>query len=79
MTPTVARTFCKPATRKKASPAGGAAGVDQRQRQTQGRVMPNRFTHGTPAQRAAWFRRGHESGSPIHCDTREAEELFGSA
>ena len=34
-----------------------------------GRVAPERFTHGTSAQRVEWFRRGLESGDPERCDT----------
>jgi uncharacterized protein len=36
---------------------------------TTGRVMPERFTHGSSAQRVEWFRRGMESGNPQACDT----------
>ena len=32
-------------------------------------VSPEGFTHGTSAQRVAWFRRGLESGDPNACDT----------
>jgi hypothetical protein len=38
-------------------------------RLTQGRVAPDRFTHGTSEQRVSWFRRGLESGDPNACDT----------
>jgi predicted metalloprotease len=34
-----------------------------------GRIVPESFTHGTSAQRQAWFRRGLESGRPDACDT----------
>ena len=34
-----------------------------------GRVAPERFTHGTSAQRIEWFRRGMSSGDPRQCDT----------
>jgi predicted metalloprotease len=34
-----------------------------------GRVMPERFTHGSSAQRVEWFRRGMESGDPRACST----------
>ena len=55
--------------------AASAVGDDQLQRQTQGRVVPDSFTHGTSAQRVAWFRRGFESGDPNRCDTFRAERL----
>jgi len=32
-------------------------------------VRPESFTHGSSAQRVAWFRRGLESGDPRSCDT----------
>jgi predicted metalloprotease len=38
-------------------------------RLTQGRVAPDRFTHGTSAQRVSWFRRGLETGDPAACNT----------
>jgi predicted metalloprotease len=38
-------------------------------RLTQGRVSPDNFTHGTSQERAAWLRRGYESGDPAVCDT----------
>jgi predicted metalloprotease len=49
--------------------AAAAIGDDRLQRMTAGRVMPDRFTHGTSAQRVEWFRRGLTSGSPDACDT----------
>jgi uncharacterized protein len=49
--------------------AAAAIGDDRLQRMTTGRVMPDRFTHGTSAQRVEWFRRGLTSGSPDACDT----------
>lgn len=49
--------------------AAEAIGDDTLQRQAQGRVAPESFTHGTSAQRQAWLRRGLESGDPAVCDT----------
>ena len=49
--------------------AAEAIGDDTLQRQSQGRVAPESFTHGTSAQRMAWLRRGIESGDPASCDT----------
>ncbi len=49
--------------------AAQAIGDDTLQRQSQGRVVPEAFTHGSAAQRAAWLRRGLESGDPAACDT----------
>jgi predicted metalloprotease len=49
--------------------AAEAIGDDTLQRQAQGRVSPESFTHGTAAQRMAWLRRGIESADPAACDT----------
>ncbi|MCX5481303.1 zinc metallopeptidase [Kaistia geumhonensis] len=44
-------------------------GDDTIQKRTQGHVVPDSFTHGTSAQRSAWFKRGYESGRMEACDT----------
>jgi len=49
--------------------AASAIGDDNIQRQTQGTVVPESFTHGSSEQRVRWFRRGLESGSMKNCDT----------
>ncbi|HEX8526781.1 KPN_02809 family neutral zinc metallopeptidase [Allosphingosinicella sp.] len=49
--------------------AAEAIGDDTLQREAQGRVSPESFTHGTSAQRMAWLRRGLQSGDPATCDT----------
>src|SRR5947208_12544454 len=49
--------------------AAAAIGDDRLQRQSTGRVMPDRFTHGTSAQRVEWFRRGLTAGNTDECDT----------
>ncbi|MBN9515231.1 MAG: zinc metallopeptidase [Alphaproteobacteria bacterium] len=55
--------------------AATAIGDDALQRQAQGRVVPDSFTHGTSAQRARWFRIGLDSGDPRKCDTFKAQQL----
>lgn len=55
--------------------AATAIGDDALQRQSQGRVVPDSFTHGTSAQRARWFRKGLDSGDPRQCDTFRAQQL----
>ena len=50
-------------------------GDDSLQRKSQGTVQPETFTHGTSAQRVAWFKRGLQSGSVPQCDTFEAKQL----
>jgi predicted metalloprotease len=49
--------------------AASAIGDDRIQRQTQGTIVPESFTHGSSAQRVEWFRRGLESGDMRSCDT----------
>ena len=49
--------------------AAAAIGDDRLQRRAQGYVVPESFTHGTSAQRVAWFKRGFERGEPRECDT----------
>jgi hypothetical protein len=55
--------------------AAAAIGDDALQRQSQGYVVPDSFTHGTSAQRVRWFGRGIESGKMEACNTFEASEL----
>jgi predicted metalloprotease len=52
--------------------AAAAIGDDRLQRQSQGTVTPDSFTHGTSEQRVGWFRRGFETGDPRDCDTFSA-------
>jgi hypothetical protein len=49
--------------------AAAAVGDDRLQRMATGQVNPESFTHGTSAERAAWFRRGYASGRLDACDT----------
>ncbi|CAN5654555.1 neutral zinc metallopeptidase [soil metagenome] len=49
--------------------AAAAIGDDTIQKRSTGRVMPDRFTHGSAAQRTTWFRRGFDTGDPAACDT----------
>lgn len=49
--------------------AAHSIGDDTLQRQSQGYVNPNEYSHGTSAQRMAWFRRGFDSGDARQCDT----------
>jgi predicted metalloprotease len=49
--------------------AAAAIGDDRLQRQSQGTVVPESFTHGSSEQRVEWLRRGLESGSVDSCNT----------
>ena len=54
--------------------AAAAVGDDRIQKQAQGVVVPDSFTHGTSAQRARWFRIGLAGGDLARCDTFAARE-----
>ncbi|VEI45726.1 Predicted metalloprotease [Actinobacillus equuli] len=49
--------------------ASQAVGDDRLQKQAQGYIVPDSFTHGSSAERLAWFRKGLQSGNPAVCDT----------
>jgi hypothetical protein len=55
--------------------AATAIGDDTLQQQSQGRVVPDSFTHGTSAQRVRWFSKGIETGEFTQCDTFGARSL----
>jgi predicted metalloprotease len=55
--------------------AASAIGDDTLQRQSQGTVVPESFTHGTAAQRQRWFRTGLQTGDIDRCDTFNARNL----
>jgi len=55
--------------------AASKIGDDNIQRQTQGRVVPEAFTHGTSEQRMRWFKRGYDTGNMRSCDTFNASQL----
>jgi predicted metalloprotease len=55
--------------------AASRIGDDALQRRSGGQVVPESFTHGTSAQRVAWFKRGLQSGNVSDCDTFQARQL----
>jgi predicted metalloprotease len=55
--------------------AASAVGDDRLQKQSQGHVNPDSFTHGSSEQRVTWFRIGLEKGSVRECDTFSATRL----
>jgi predicted metalloprotease len=61
--------FDQPSEVEEALNAAAAVGDDRIQQQTQGRVDPERWTHGSSAQRVEWFQRGFRTGDPQRCTT----------
>jgi predicted metalloprotease len=55
--------------------AANAIGDDKLQKQAQGQVVPDAFTHGTSAQRMYWFKKGYETGDLKQGDTFNASRL----
>ncbi len=55
--------------------AAEAIGDDRLQKQSQGYVVPDSFTHGSSAQRVRWFTRGYETADLRQCDTFGASQL----
>lgn len=55
--------------------AASAIGDDRLQKQAQGYVVPDSFTHGTSAQRQRWFRKGYKTGDINQGDTFNATNL----
>ena len=55
--------------------AASMIGDDRLQKQAQGYVVPESFTHGTSEQRMRWFQRGLKSGQTAQCDTFKSARL----
>ena len=60
---------------QEAMQAANAIGDDRLQKQSQGYVVPDAFTHGTSEQRMRWFRKGLETGDISQGDTFSAQDL----
>jgi uncharacterized protein len=67
--------WLEPGDLEEAMQTASAIGDDNLQRQGQGSVVPDSFTHGTSEQRVRWFRQGFESGDSSACDSFAAERL----
>ena len=55
--------------------AANAIGDDRLQKEAQGQVTPDSFTHGTSKQRMYWFKKGYDTGDMTQGDTFSAPDL----
>jgi predicted metalloprotease len=67
--------FIEPGDVEAALQTASAIGDDRLQRQSQGYVVPDAFTHGSSAQRTRWFMTGLKAGTVSSCDTFRTEQL----
>ena len=70
-----AENIIEPGDIEEALQAATAIGDDRLQKQFQGHVVPDSFTHGTSEQRVRWFKKGFETGDTKQGDTFSAVEL----
>jgi predicted metalloprotease len=67
--------WLEPGDVEEALNAANAIGDDRLQQKSQGRVVPDSFTHGTSAQRERWFKAGFAQGQVNQCDTFNSKAL----
>jgi uncharacterized protein len=67
--------FLDPGDVDQALQTASAIGDDRLQKEMQGFIAPDTFTHGTSAQRKRWFMNGFNSGQVSACDTFKAGTL----
>ena len=67
--------FLDPGDVDQALQTASAIGDDRLEKETQGYVVPDSFTHGTSEQRKRWFLNGFNSGQASACDTLSANAL----
>ncbi|HYN58995.1 MAG TPA: neutral zinc metallopeptidase [Rubrivivax sp.] len=70
-----AKAWLEPGDIEEGLNAAAKIGDDTLQRQSQGIVVPESFTHGSSAQRMSWFKKGLASGNMAQCNTFEARQL----
>ena len=63
------KNILEPGDIEEALNAANAIGDDRLQRESQGRVVPDAFTHGTSEQRMYWFKKGYQTGDLRQGDT----------
>ncbi|HIK30779.1 MAG TPA: neutral zinc metallopeptidase [Oscillatoriales cyanobacterium M59_W2019_021] len=69
------RQILEPGDVEEALNAASSIGDDRLQRQAQGYVVPDSFTHGSSQQRVRWFAKGLETGQIDQCNTFGAKSL----
>ncbi len=69
------RAFMDPGDVDQALQTASAIGDDRLQRQSQGYVVPDAFTHGSSEQRKRWFMTGFEKGNVAACNTFNVAQL----
>jgi predicted metalloprotease len=69
------RQYLEPGDVEEGLRAAAAIGDDMIQKQAQGYVAPESWTHGSSEMRVRWFRKGLESGDPQVCNTFESPRL----
>jgi predicted metalloprotease len=67
--------FLDPGDVDQALQTASAIGDDRLEKETQGYVVPDSFTHGTSEQRKRWFQNGFTGGQVSGCDTLSASSL----
>ena len=67
--------FLDPGDVDQALQTASAIGDDRLQKEAQGYVVPDAFTHGTSEQRKRWFMNGFNSGQISACNTLSASTL----
>jgi predicted metalloprotease len=69
------KNILEPGDMEEALNAASAVGDDRIQKQAQGHVQPDAFTHGTSEQRRRWFLKGFQTGDIAQGDTFAAKDL----